>query len=208
MNLYSYVVTRDFGFAPNPFGKHCTLATCKPKIRKSASVGDWVMGTGSASKKYNLGDRLIFAMRVDETMTFNTYWNDPRFQYKKPVMNGSKKQKYGDNIYYFDEAKDKFIQINSHHSHGDGSINELNYTRDINGENVLVSEHFWYFGEYPPQIPGELVEDIVKAGRSYRKVTDNNVIENFITWLSSTHTSGFIGVPFLFRNNFKRYDGK
>ena len=34
MKLYSYIVARDFGFAPNPFYGFCTLATCKPKIAK------------------------------------------------------------------------------------------------------------------------------------------------------------------------------
>ncbi|WP_225761747.1 hypothetical protein [Acinetobacter sp. Marseille-P8610] len=34
MKIFSYVVSRDFGFAPNPFFNFCTLATCKPKIRK------------------------------------------------------------------------------------------------------------------------------------------------------------------------------
>ena len=41
--LYSYVITRDYGFAPNPFGGICTLATCKPGIRNHATVGDWVV---------------------------------------------------------------------------------------------------------------------------------------------------------------------
>src|SRR5882762_6472831 len=48
VRLYSYVVARDFGFAPNPFYGFCTLATCKPRIRAHACVGDWVLGTGSA----------------------------------------------------------------------------------------------------------------------------------------------------------------
>ncbi|MFH1865797.1 MAG: hypothetical protein ABIK85_07930, partial [Candidatus Eisenbacteria bacterium] len=39
MRLFSYIVARDYGFAPNPFCGVCTLATCKPKIRESASVG-------------------------------------------------------------------------------------------------------------------------------------------------------------------------
>ena len=41
MNLYSYVITRDYGFAPNPFWNICTLATCKPQIREHALKGDW-----------------------------------------------------------------------------------------------------------------------------------------------------------------------
>ena len=44
MNLYSYVITRDYGFAPNPFWNICTLATCKPQIREHALKGDWVAG--------------------------------------------------------------------------------------------------------------------------------------------------------------------
>ena len=36
MEIFSYVITHDSGFAPNPFGGFLTLATCKPKIRKSA----------------------------------------------------------------------------------------------------------------------------------------------------------------------------
>ena len=207
MIMYSYVITRDYGFAPNPFGEYCSLATCKPLIRKTASIGDWVMGTGSAAVKYNMGNRLIYAMKVEETLSFDMYWNDPRFQYKKPVMNGSKKQKYGDNIYYFDKSESKIIQVNSHHSHGNGSTNEKNYTRDIRGEKVLVSSHFWYFGEEAPQIPEELVEITIRAGIGYKKVTDIEVIEQFISWLSNGYNRGLIGLPILFRNNFERYDG-
>ena len=33
---YSYIVARDFGFAPNPFNGVLTLATCKPIVRKGA----------------------------------------------------------------------------------------------------------------------------------------------------------------------------
>ena len=46
--VYMYVVDRDFGFAPNPFHGVCTLATCKPAIRKGARVGDWVIGMGGS----------------------------------------------------------------------------------------------------------------------------------------------------------------
>jgi hypothetical protein len=57
MRLFSYVVARDYGFAPNPFHRHCTLATCKPGIRARAAVGDWVIGTG-AKTKYRLEGHL------------------------------------------------------------------------------------------------------------------------------------------------------
>jgi hypothetical protein len=64
MRYFSYVVARDYGFAPNPFLGICTLATCKPDIRKAAGVGDWIFGTGSA--KWKLTGHLVFAMNVTE----------------------------------------------------------------------------------------------------------------------------------------------
>ena len=98
MKLYSYVVARDYGFAPNPFFGACTLATCKPIIRRKAQIGDWIVGTGSATK--GCRDHLVYAMRVAETMSFNDYWSDPRFRAKRPNLRGSIKQAYGDNIYH------------------------------------------------------------------------------------------------------------
>ena len=34
MIVYEYVMKCDTGFAPNPFYGTCTLACCKPRIRK------------------------------------------------------------------------------------------------------------------------------------------------------------------------------
>nr|WP_207209482.1 hypothetical protein [Frigidibacter mobilis] len=91
--LYSYVVQHDHGFAPNPFMGVCTLANCKPQIRKAANVGDLVIGTGSAD--IHADGHLVYWMRVAEIITFDEYWEAPRFSRKKPVMNGSLMQRYG-----------------------------------------------------------------------------------------------------------------
>ena len=42
MKYFAYILKLDSGFAPNPFYKFCTLATCKPETRKQAEVGDWI----------------------------------------------------------------------------------------------------------------------------------------------------------------------
>ncbi len=76
--LYIYVVTRDFGFAPNPFHGYCTLATCKPGIRRVAQVGDWVMGVGGS--RLHAAGRCIYLMNVSEVLPFDTYWSDNRFR--------------------------------------------------------------------------------------------------------------------------------
>ena len=64
--IYSYVVARDYGFAPNPFHGVCTLATCKPRIRKAADL------VGSASQQR--AGFLVFAMKVEDTLTFDEYF--------------------------------------------------------------------------------------------------------------------------------------
>jgi hypothetical protein len=40
--LFSYTIPVDDGAAPNPFRGMCTLAICKPTIRRVAKKGDWV----------------------------------------------------------------------------------------------------------------------------------------------------------------------
>jgi hypothetical protein len=144
-SLYIYSVTRDLGFAPNPFHGFCTLATCKPNIRKKAEIGDWVMGIGGANMPLQKR-KCIFLMEVTNKITFDEYWNNPEYQLKKAVRNGSKVQVLGDNIYHTSE-EGKWLQEDSHHSNADGTINENNLKRDTGkGNNVLISNNFFYFG--------------------------------------------------------------
>ena len=207
MALYSYVMTRDFGFAPNPFPPYCTLATCKPTIRRSANVGDWIVGFGSAAKNSPMKNRLIYAMQVEEKITYDQYWSDPRFFNKRPIMNGSNRQLYGDNIYHTDVETQKIIQENSHHSLDDGSININNYNRDIPGKYVLVSTNYWYWGVEAPLIPKEFFK-IVKSGIGQKKIKDKEEIDNFFKWLLSFEERHYIGKPCQFSGEFKRYNGK
>ena len=75
--LFSYVLRSDTGFAHNVTEGYCTLACCKPKIRSTADVGDWVMGTLPTHLGKN---RLAYVMRINETLPFNDYFEDKRFQ--------------------------------------------------------------------------------------------------------------------------------
>ncbi|HBF37382.1 MAG TPA: hypothetical protein DDW50_08690 [Firmicutes bacterium] len=204
MKCYSYIVARDYGFAPNPFGTYCTLATCKPGIRKAAQVGDWVIGTGSA--KYHPKNRLVYAMRIDEKIDYNEYWNDPRFQYKKPILNGSLKQMYGDNIYHYDLILKKWIQEDSHHSNPDGTENEYNLKRDTGSIYVLISCYFWYFGKNPIVIPTEYIDTLCLKARGYKCIRDIQALSKFYKWLENNFSKKYNSDPQLF-TTFKRYDG-
>ena len=148
--LYIYVVDRDFGFAPNPFHRLCTFATCMLRIRGSAQIGDWIMGVGGARLKAT--GRCIYLMKVSEILTFNDYWSDARFQNKKPLRNGSLVMMVGDNIYHQETGSKRWIQEDSHHSNPDGSPNPQNLKKDTGSINVLISDHFYYFGKNAPDV--------------------------------------------------------
>ncbi len=200
MSAFSYVVARDFGFAPNPFYGVCTLATCKPSIRRGAAVGDWVIGTG-AKTRYHMSGRLIYAMRVDETMGFDPYWQDPRFVHKRPVLNGSLKQLYGDNIYH--RGRGPWLQENSHHSLDDGRMNRANVARDTGADRVLISLHFVYFGQNAPTIParfrsfGKEGVDICCRAQGHRVIA-GTLETAFTKWLDDRGKWGIQGMPIEF----------
>lgn len=208
--VYVYVVDRDFGFAPNPFHGYCSLATCKPIIRKKAEVEDWIVGMGGARLKAT--GRCIFAMRVTQKITFNDYWLDPLFIDKKPVRNGSKKMMVGDNIYYRDPESDEWYQADSHHSNVDGTINLDNLSTDTGStENVLISDDFFYFGNEAPVVPANLLSSIgYKNSRGYR-VFEINAAADLITWLKNNYgasTTRIMGDPFDFNISERRYSGR
>lgn len=184
--LYSYVVLHDIGFAPNPFHGWCTLATCKPGIRRTATVGDWIMGTGSSTN--NLQGHLVYAMRVSEVLTFDEYWLDPRFSAKRPSLRGSLKQAFGDNIYHRN-VQGVWSQENSRHSLSDGSPNPGHIEVDTSVNAVLASQEFTYFGGKGPRIPDHLRSpaglDVVHTGRGHRCRFPPATVDAVSTWILS-----------------------
>lgn len=194
MTLYSYVIARDYGFAPNPFHGVCTLATCKQVLRRVAKVGDWIVGTGSA--EYRRTGQLICAMRVSEIMSFEDYWTDPRFLCKRPDLTGSLMQAYGDNIYSRDVG-DPWKQIDSHHSLPGGEINSENVADDTKTNRVLIAQEFWYYGSNALLIPatfrGEGDANIC-AHRGHKRNFRTGLVEAFLDWLAD-QPSGCVGRP-------------
>ena len=197
----SYIITRDFGFAPNPFHGVLTLATCKPSIRKSAKVGDYLMGNSPKAT----GNKLIYMAKVDEIITFDQYWNDPRFQCKKPTMNGSFKTLYGDNIYHHDG--EDWVQADSHHSLENGLVNHSNLDRDTGKtDKVLICNEFFYLGQSMIDI-SEQFPLCIKKGRGHRTVPEDDCIKLWAYLNKHYPCGGLIDVPNLFRA-FTRYNGK
>ena len=199
MYLYSYVITRDYGFAPNPFWNICSLATCKPQIRERALMGDWVAGFGGANTA--ISHKMVFLMRVDEICTFDEYWEDPRFLVKRPRFDGNYQQCYGDNIYH--HIGNEWMQENSHHSYVDG-INQNNLLHDTRIDRVLLSFYYWYFGENAIELPEEFAE-----ARPYKKLPDN-ICANIVDWVGCHYEMGQQGLPYKWNKSgqFVRFEGE
>lgn len=198
LKIYSYLVDHDFGLAPNPFGNYCTLAVCKGNIRKSSrlNVGDWIIGTGSRALERTSGKKfigkLIYAMQVEEILPMENYWLDERFQFKKPVLNGSLVKMYGDNFYH-KNADNEWIQENSAHSLHDGTPNEKHVKKDTRGVNVLISRRFFYFGDKAPKIPEEL-KGVCHTGVG-EKIIKPEFNERLLQWIATNFSQGINGDP-------------
>ena len=174
-----------------------------PKIRgnKKLELGDWVFGLGSS--KLNNEFHLIYGMEVNERITFEEYWKDPRFQFKKPIKNGSLKRIHGDNIYYQDPENEEWGQLQSLHSTSDGRVNPKHMDKDLSSKFVLISRHFYYFGKNHFLIP-----------EPYRKICGHNargfscpsipvdVGDDFLEYLQKEFIEGVHGDPI----NWKDYD--
>lgn len=208
-DVFMYVVDRDVGFAPNPFHGYCTLATCKSVIRKSAAVGDWVVGMGGS--RLAATGRCVFAMKLTSKVTFNEYWFTPEYQEKKPVRNGSLMTMIGDNIYYRDPDAGRWHQADSHHSHPDGRPNLYNLRKDTKADSVLISRNFIYFGSSAPKVPAAMLQNIgFKNGRYHRRY-DEQEASKFMQWLLNNHghlMNMVLADPFDFAQSAKRYSGE
>lgn len=192
--IFSYKLSRDYGFAPNPYHGICSLATCKPQIRNAAQIGDLVIGCGSIALGFNAC--IIFAMRVQAKVDFDEYWRNSAYSMKRVSLVGSKVQSYGDNIYH--REGDSWIQEDSHHSFADGIVNELNLGRDTNSPFVLLSSDFVYFGRSALPVPEKLRnvggDDLVPQGRNYRNAFSPEMVELVNGWFDSA-PKGVLDMP-------------
>ena len=179
VKLYSCVVEHDTGYAPNPYFGFCTLCRCK--FRKSAAghknivelaeVGDWVIGTGGASKRSGGPGKLVYAMLVTEKLTRGEYFSDSRFGQKKPVKTGTYDQTCGDN-------------------------EELLTDFEKHRQFALVSRHFYYFGANAIDIPAKFRRrGFEKKGPGFRCPCDPADVCRFVEWLGKEWKPGKHGEP-------------
>lgn len=179
MTLFSYCIPTDDGAAPNPFWKVCTLAICKPVIRRTAIIGDWIVATGST--KYGFQNQVIYAMKVTSKKTLKEYDQFCKQSLPDKIPDWESKElerKLGDCIYDYSAEYPK-LRNSVHH--------EGNVKTDQGGKNVLLSTHFYYFGSKPVPLPLNLLP-VVKQGQGHKSNYNDAYKDSFVTWIEN---SGF-----------------
>jgi hypothetical protein len=175
--LFSYTIPIDDGAAPNPFRGMCSLAICKPGIRRVAKAGDWVAGLGAKNAPSgDLSGRLVYAMRVELVLTLKEYDQQApsRWPHRIPnIQSADLSERLGDCIY--DYSSGTPTQRPGVHAKG-------NEQTDLGGKNVLTSKDFYYFGNRAIKLP-DYLRDICHQTQGHRSDSNTPYFTPFESWL-------------------------
>jgi Nucleotide modification associated domain 2 len=177
--LFSYTIPVDDGAAPNPFYGMCSLAICKPGIRRVAQQGDWVAGLGAKNAPSgDLSARLVYAMCVEEVLSLHDYDRQAlaRWPHRIPkVKSMALHERLGDCIYDFASG----VPVQRPGVHGPGNV-----TTDLRGNNVLLSRDFYYFGSRAEPLPNYLLP-ICHQTQGHKSTSNAPYLNQFIAWIRS-----------------------
>jgi hypothetical protein len=178
MRLYSYCLRYDDGAAPNPYWGTCTLAICKPAIRRTANVGDWVVGLGSKNSPVgDISGHVVYAMRVTRRLAMRDYddYCHSALPAKIPDWrHGDFRRRVGDCIYDFSSGATPTVRDSVH--------TDANRERDLGGVNVLLSDHFYYFGNNSERLPDHLLP-IVHQTQGHKSHANEEFAHPFVQWI-------------------------
>jgi len=193
----TYRLDHDLGFAPNPFFGWCSLACCMPQIRRHAKVEDVIIGMAgfSASGLKRIHPQVIYWMRVQEAMSFDEYWTDPRFVAKLPDMNGPKIRKVGDRTYRRDPASGNWLFEHSMHflpvaKQKDGG----HVLRDTKVDRLLLANEFTYWGDRGPKVPTHLL-GLFPNPRGQKCPKESPLLDQLHDLIEVTKPRGVVGDP-------------
>jgi hypothetical protein len=135
----------DTGFAPCIQNNKLTLGCCKPNIRRTAKKGDYIIafyGKSQTDKKYS--HALAYIAKVTKIMNYKQYYKNHKDR--------------TDCIY-----NEKLQQLPN-------EFHNSNHTkRDLNGQNILMSNDFIFFGKDAFHIDDKYLEMIGGRGHKVRK---------------------------------------
>jgi Nucleotide modification associated domain 2 len=180
MRLYTYCLRYDDGAAPNPYWGICTLVICKPAIRRTAEIGDWIVGLGSANSPIgDISDCVVYAMKVTDKMTMRGYDEYCASKYPKKIpdwRNRTYSRRMGDCMYDYKAGAIPKLRWGIH--------NEDNKIRDLSGKYALISKHYYYFGDHPIKLPHEL-RSIIHDTQGHKVDLNQPYVESFVNWIEN-----------------------
>ena len=134
---------------------------------------------------------MVYAMRVEEVLSFGEYFKDSKFELKKPDLNNlDVRRSLGDNLYR--PEGEGYIQLPSLHSFPDGRTNEAYMRRDLSGQRVLVGAEYYYFGIDGEKIPENT--DFLRVRRGHKCNFSLEETRKFLRYMEKL-TPGVNGTP-------------
>ena len=162
-----------------PSGESATLAIRKPKIRLTAAVGDWVAATGSKhSPVGDISGELVYAMRVTDKLPMSAYDALTRAELRRKIplaTSGDPRRGAGDFIYDFSNPTGPRQRPGSLHREGEKH-------KDLSGQYVLLSTHYYYFGDKPVLLPPNL-QTIVNQRQGHRSDANEAYAAQSVEWV-------------------------
>ena len=170
MNIYSYILMHDTGFAPCIQNNLLTLGCCKPVIRRSAKIGDYIVAFyGKAQEDKRFSHALAYIAKVTKVMTYKQYFIHHK---NRTDCIYDEKLKQLPNDYHDTEHK----------------------KRDLSGFNVLLSTDFIFFGNSLKYIDEKYLSMI--AGRGHKVRHNEKFKKSFpkhFKELKKKHGNGLLG---------------
>ena len=116
-------------------------------------------------------------MKVTNIMTMEKYdkYCIKNLAGKLPDWNNKDyRRRVGDSIYDFSASNAPILRESVH--------NESNLETDLKGENALLSDHFWYFGNKPVQLPA-IIRDIAHPHPGHKSKANTSYVSEFVEWI-------------------------
>jgi hypothetical protein len=167
--IFIYRLQTDAGIAPNVDGGVCSLTICKPIVRRSAAVGDYIIGLrGRSGAIGKLGphavDSVLYVMRVTRKLTMAEY--DAYCTTHLPIKIPGPDNDYRGDCQYAADGTQR-----------DGPHSPAHKEHDLGGKYVLLGDtagvNYWYRSHRNPagiRLPAELAAawDVAGVARGHR----------------------------------------
>jgi len=142
MTIFSYKITYDTGAAPCIQNNLCSLTICKPRIRKCAKIGDYIIGFNASSVSQN--NSISYIAKITDKKTFKEYY---------------KTHSERTDCIYDDQLN---LLKNPFHK-------SCHKECDLKGEYILLSNDFIFFGDKNIQISEPFKSMIPNRGHFSKK---------------------------------------